>query len=560
MNDSRLSGNVLNGDSTSPKRGALGTMFLDLGITVAPSKDFKLYAEFRMQNIIGNFNYQGNTNQNGISLTTTNSLVDSRMIFRQIRAEGIIKKIIHYQIGDIDLGLSKYTLFNNSEIFNDYEAGLYQQRREIPRYENFQTDNLWRLQGVSAKTQINLKGPVRRIDLNIFGARTKMNLGDNVPDRLIVGGKLEVLQSKYLTLGANWINMFDIPRTIYDSLKIPYNYNNNVLTGTYKITPYNKGKFELNILGESGFSKNKYFISSMDSTSKKHDYFIDAGIKALYKPKKIQLTVSYINIGQDFTSPGAQTLCLLPTQSPLYFSKLNNGTTTRPLTIYDRLSDETIYNLRINPGLMKFIPVYGNVLPYGAATPNRSGIIYNIGRTIDTSNVLSYNVGGAFLTELVSEGDSTSRKLRKFVQVKGGITINISKLTGSSKTILFSVGGRYENTTRDGSASVNFSSVLADAGLTLEIFKNFYLMGGTKYLHGNGTEVITQRDIFGSISGYTPYNYNVDQLLVSGGLKLALFKNSFASVEYNRLMITDHNDSKQNYTLGNLLINFTLRY
>jgi hypothetical protein len=557
LSDNRLRGNVLKGDSLSPRRGAIGTMFLDLGILVQPSENFKILAEFRLRNVIG----QNNQSQvGGVTLVNYNSLIDTRMIFRQVRAEGNIKNIVQYQIGDINLGLTKYTLFNNYDMYNDFEADIYKERRVIPHYENFQTDNLWRLQGLTAKTQINFRGPLRSIDLKMFGTRTRLNNGDGVPDRFVVGGKMDVTQSKYLTLGVNWTSMFDVPGSTYDSLKIPYNYDNQVLTGNYKITPYNKNKFEFNILGESGISRNRYYIAEINTTSNKKDYFVDAGLKVIYKPKKVQLTASYINVGYNFTSPGAQSLRLRPFQAPQILAGQSNRTVTRMPTIYDRYTDETIYNQRLQPGLMAFNPLYGNVLPYGAATPNRSGLIFNLGKATDTSNTVSFNFGGALLSEIISEGDSVGMELRKFVQLKGGATLNISKLIGFQKAILLSAGGRYEKTSRAGGAAVNATTLLADAGLTAEILRGFYLMAGLKYLNGNGNELITLRDQFGTISGYTPVSLDFNEYVISGGLKLNLFKNSFASIEYNKLNVLYSKNNNMNYSIGNFFINFTLRF
>jgi hypothetical protein len=558
LSDNRLSGNILQGDSVSARRGALGSMYLDLGINVKPNEDFKILAEFRMRNVIGE---NGQTQVGGgVTLTSSNSLIDTRMIFRQVRAEGNIKKIIQYQIGDIDLGLTKYTLFNNSEIYHNFEGDIYKERRVIAHYENFQNGNLWRLQGVTAKTQINVRGPIRRIDANIFGVRTKINNGEAVPDRLMVGGKLEIMQSKFLTLGANWISMFDVPGSTYDSLKVAYNYNNQVLTGNFKITPVNSSKLELNVLGEVGFSDNRYYVGTLDSTSRKDDYFVDAGVRAHYKPRKIQLTASYINVGYDFTSPGAQTLRLRPTAAPYFLPMTFNNTSYRDPAIYDRYSDERIYNQRIQPGLMTFLPIYGNVLPYGAATPNRTGLVVDLERALDTTQVFSFQVGGAMLTEVVPEGDSATQQLRKFLQLKGGIAFNLSKLIGFKKAIVLSGGGRYENTSRSGTASVDFTTLLADGGITLEVFRKFYLLGGIKYLQGKGLEVITLRDQFGSVNGYSPYLRNIDQMVYSAGVKLSLFKNSFAGLEYNSLKVTNKDLPGLNYTLDNLFLNFTLRF
>ncbi len=560
LSDNRLEGNLLRGDSTSAKRGALGTMYLDLGITVKPSEDFKLLAEFRMRNVIGENGQQ----VGGVTLITRNSLIDTRMIFRQIRAEGSIKKIVHYQIGDIDLGLSKYTLYNNNDSYNDFESDIYKERRVIPHYENFQNGNNWRLQGAVAKTQINFKRPIRRIDASLFGTRTRQNssvVGQSViPDRFLLGGKLDVLQSKYLSLGANWIHMMDLPGSVYDSLNIAYNYNNQVLSGTYKITPYNKGKFEFNIQGEHGISKNSYYIASTDSTAVKSDYFVDAGIKAEYKPKKITLTASYINVGHNFISPGAQTLRLHPFGSPFFVSKTNNNQSTRDLTVFDRYSDDMVYNQRIQTGLMRFNPIFGNVLPYGNATPNRKGLIFNIGRTIDTTNILSYNLGGALLSEIVSEGDSIGQKLRQFTQIQGGVLLNIAKLINSKRAIKVSASTRYEQTTRTGFAFVNLKTLNSDLGASVELMKGLHVLGGLKYIQYSGTEVLTNRDVFGTINGYEIIIPNGNQTVLSGALRLDLFKNSFASVEYNKVSVVNADAEQNNYRLSNLFINITIKF
>lgn len=557
LSDNRMTGNILNDDSLSTRRGAMGTLFLDLGINIKPSESFKLLAELRMRNVIGADNQQ---TANGVTLVTRNTLIDTRVIFRQVRAEGLIRKVVSYQIGDIDLGLTKYTLYNNNESFSDYESEIFKQRRAIAQYENFQTANLWRLQGASAKAQVNVNGPIRKIDMHLFGTRTRLNNFDGVPDRFVSGSKIEITQSKYFTLGGNWTAMFDVPGSTDPALDTLNNYNNHVFTGNYKITPFNKNKFELSIVGENGVSKNSYFLKALDSTSHKQDFFVDAGIKAVLKTLNIATTVSYINVGHNFTSPGAQTLRLRPQGTSLYFAKLNNATTLRSLNVFDRYSDEAVYNQRLHTGLMAFLPVYGNVLPYGAATPNRTGLVYNVERSIDTANVISFNAGGALLSELVSEGDSTGKNLRKFNQVQGGLVLNLSKLIGTKKLILISSGGRFEKTLRKGDAYIDFTSTLLDGGLMIEVTRGLYLLGGIKSLKGSGTEVITLRDDFGSISGYSPYVYHVQQTVASGGIRLDMFKNSFAGVEYNNLDVKNKDDHSQNYAVGNLFVNFTLKF
>jgi hypothetical protein len=578
LGDYNLSGNILDGDTTSERRGAEGTMFFDFGIHCKPDENFKFLAEFRFRNQIGNLDPANTTSPAGAGVIQ-NNIINSRMLFRQVRVEGNLKKVVQYQMGDIDLGLTKYTVYNNDEIFKTYESDIYRTRREVSQYETFQNGNLWRLQGITAKTQINFNKAIQRVNLTMFGTRTKKNDFElAVLDRYLVGGKLDVTQSKFLSLGVNWSGFFDVlgtsGYTVSTTVISPtsqivineflsdtaYNYNNQVLSLSYKITPFDNDKYELNVMGESGFSKNRYFLASEDSTSKKDDYFIDAGLRLLYKPKKVELTASYINVGADFTSPGAQTLRLNPLGRTNILGSVDNRTAYRVPTIFERYASSFIYNQRIQTGLMMFLPLYGNVLPYGAATPNRSGIVFDLGKLNEPGQVLSASVGGAMLSEIVSEGDSTGNELRKFMQLKGGVALKVSNLIGYKRNITATVGGRYENTSRGGSNVVDYKSVLFDGGLTFEITKDLSLLGGVKYLHGNGTEVLTVRDVFGGISGFSPYISDITQTVVSGGIRIDLFNNSFASVEYNNIVAKNNLDVGENYSLGNLFFNFTLRF
>jgi hypothetical protein len=273
----------------------------------------------------------------------------------------------------------------------------------------------------------------------------------------------------------------------------------------------------------------------------------------------VELTTSYINVGPDFSSPGAQTLRLNPLGRTNLLGDVFNNTAYRVPTIFERYASDFIYNQRIQTGLMVFLPLYGNVLPYGAATPNRSGLVFNLGRLNEPDQVLSATAGGAMLSEIVAEGDSIS-ELRKFLQLKGGAAFKISKLIGLKRNITATAGARYESTTRTGAALVDYTSTLFDAGLTIEVTKDLNFLGGVKYLHGKGNEVITHRDLFGGISGFSPYLSDITQSVISGGIRIDLFTNSFASVEYNKVVVTNNMNVGTNYSLGNLFFNFTLRF
>ena len=80
-----LSGDRLNGDTTSSRKGNAGYALFDLGININPFKDFKVGAIIRTETQIGQFFQASNI-----------------INFRQLRIEGRIAKVVKYQIGDID--------------------------------------------------------------------------------------------------------------------------------------------------------------------------------------------------------------------------------------------------------------------------------------------------------------------------------------------------------------------------------------------------------------------------------------------------------------------------
>ena len=46
----------------------------------------------------------------------------------------------------------------------------------------------------------------------------------------------------------------------------------------------------------------------------------------------------------------------------------------RPPSAFDLVSDDQLYNQDLSSVLMVFNPIYSNILPFGDATPNRTGI------------------------------------------------------------------------------------------------------------------------------------------------------------------------------------------
>jgi hypothetical protein len=533
-------------DTTSKRKSTDGYTVFDLGVNAQPSEALRASAILRMKNAFGGFYGDG-----------------SALVFRQIRLDGIIAKKVKYEIGDIDLELTPYTLFNFNEMYHDYEADVFAIRRSVVAYENFNFGNKWRLQGAHAQSSFKFNKGIEKIGIRGFATRTKKSNYLNSPDRLLFGGRFDILQSKFFQVGANFVQMSDLPQTAMDTSVL---YKNSVTTFDGKFT-YGMDDLEIGILGEFGFSKNSFRTKGIKDTVKGNDYFYDATLYAKYKPLNVKLAVSYREVGYFFSSPsaqtrriydyGGQTTALFP--NPVNAPAIGNGAIqaagVRTPIMLDRMSDEYIRNTSIQTSLMNFLPQYNNITPYGQATPNRKGTTIALSGG-DGDRALKFDVIIDNLSEVVAE--EATGHLRKFLGVKGGGSLNLHKLLKFEKAITISGGLRYEKTTRDGVNNVNFTSQIIDMGLTVEVIKQLDLIGGYKYLTAKGNEYIALRNQFNIINSFYGFTgMNQSQGLLAYGIRYRFSKNTYFTAQG----ISSDNKftpSSVNYGISQLFLNYTM--
>ncbi len=530
-----LSGPVLNNDSLSERRSSNGYALFDFGINVAPYKELKVSTILRSRSQVGAFFGTGNLIQ-----------------FRQIRVEGNIAKVVKYQLGDIDVGMTKYTLYNPDESYQDHESEAFAMRRNIVAYENFNYGNNWRMQGAQFESSLLFGRFLERVKAKAILTRVRKAVATNIPDRYVMGGTLTVLQSKIIQLGVNYVTMFD---NVGSALDTAYSFSNRVITGEYKVA-LESNKILVNLSGEFGPSYFKYHVASKLKTEKYNDYFYDLGAAATYKPANLKLYGNYRNIGPLFSSPTAQTIRLFPFNTPTELSKLNNGTTGRQATMYDRMTQEGLYNQSIYIGLMQYLPIYGNVTPYGAATPNRQGITAGMSYS-DSSSIITLDAKIDKLSEIKAEG---TNKLRNFSAYQGGFNLDLGKLVASKKQLGISLGMRNEQTMRGGQAPINFKTNLINSGVNIEVLNKLDVLLGAKYLTGKGNELLAQRDLFNTILSFNDYIINSKQTILTGGLRYRFFKDSYLTFQYNHFDNHDSISAANNYKWGQIWGNMTLKF
>jgi len=545
-------------DTTSARKSTDGYTIFDLGVNAQPNETLRASATLRLQNSFGGFYGDG-----------------SQFIFRQLRLDGIIGKKVKYEIGDIDLSLSKYTLFNSNEIYNDYESDILAQRRSVVEYENFNFGNKWRLQGAHLETSLRFTSGIEKVGLRFFATRNRRYTPTQTPDRYMIGGRAELVQSRNIQIGGNYVYLFDAAGTVSS---VAQTNQNQVLTGDWKLNHFTDN-MDYSFYGELGQSNNLYSVTEKDSV-KTNDFFYDLGISAKYKPLLLKVFANYRNVGADFFSSGAQTRRMNDfgyngphgNNTLGLFDQLNNNQTQRgaypaaggPLTggatLLDYVSDQNLRNLNLRNTLMAFNPAYNNITPYGQATANRKGL--TLGASLGSAEkVIKADFVADLLSEVTTMGDSVSNALRKFTGLKGGAMVNIHKLLRYEKDIIFTVGARYEQTKRDGAAPVDLTSTLIDLGLTLEVVKNLDVIGGIKTINAKGNEFIYSRNAFNQIEKTNPYsnfNLNQNQLLYSFGARYRFSKNTYFTVNGVSQNVKFEDSSNQNYKINQIFFNYTM--
>jgi hypothetical protein len=524
---------------TSSQKGSGGYTLFDLGVNAKATDVLRAGVILRLKNQFGGFFSDG-----------------AFFEFRQLQMEGLIAKKVKYEIGDIYLKQTQYTLWNTDPIYNKYEAGIFSTRRDIVNYENFFIGNNWRMQGVNLKTQLNFKKGIESLGIRAYGGHTLRNNSATIPDRYFYGGRLDLTQSKYIRIAGNAAGISDIPGTVPNA---SVNYNNLVYTTDFDFTlEGDKIKFVLG--GEVGASH--FELRKRDSSYNFDDFFYDLGAKGTYKPWNLTVGGSYRDVGANFNSPMAQTRRLSAPGEviPSNFPTLSNGATGRSVGLFETYSQERrLYNQSISTTLMQYYIQYNMTEPYGKATPNRKG--FTIMGEVETPNkVLTASAEANFLSEGVSEGDSITMEKRKFTLIQGGLVLNVNKLINFEKMIAINGGIRTESSKRGGINTVDLSSSLIDLGLDIEVIKDLHLIGGAKLFNVKGNEVTATRDQWNQIKTFTPVQFNQSQTILAAGLRYDYGQGCYFSAHYHDVAFKDTQNDQNTYKMNQLFFAFGLKF
>lgn len=525
----KLEGDVVEQQDSIVNKGVGGYQLFDLGMNLEREGGFKANFILRAKNQFGGF-YGA-----GVSLN-----------YRQLYLEGVIAKGIKYKIGDLDLGLSPYTVSNSYSGMTKYESDIFKDRRGILEYENFITDeDTWRLQGVDFQGKVLFEKGIDDIGFKVFAVRTNPYNQIGATDRILFGGNLDVKQSDIFSLGLNTTYFSDLEISTQQQ-----NLTNLVLTAAPKVTLPLNDDMNVLVMGEFGTSSFKYEDVGVNQTESYGGSIVDAKVGFQHKPLEFKLTAGYKMVSKDFRSAAAQSMRYNETWDPTsssfqattLFSEVpvvvggNPTASFRQANLYDRYTQENIYYRNISAQLQQFNPIYGNATPYGEATPNRQGIVVDAGIGTEEKGY-EVDVKYQMLEEQeawLTSGDET----RKFSVIRAGGALYLGQLLDWDKLLTISASYNSESTTRDGANKIDLSSNLIDAGLVVEFLPNLDLLAGYKSLTSEGNEFYEHFDEFNiPMPGVTTLDIDSKQDIISAGLRFRFNENAALAANYNKVNI-----------------------
>ncbi len=525
-----LSGNVTDGDTKTRKSGLGGYDLFDLQTNISSDSAFTAMAVFRTKSDFGAF----------FGSSTTYK-------FRMFRVSGKVQDF-KYEIGDIRVQMTPFTVFNSVDMYNKYESEIFQIRRGISEYENLNQGNSWLLQGAHVAYGHNFN------DINVgaygFISRLVPTNDLSTSDRILAGGRLGVGFGDVIKVGGNYVGMYDNPIKT-----AAYLYSNHVGTGDFEYMKDGDASL-LTIKLEGGASSYKYQNNAGDTSKAYKDYFFDLNAGLVMKDAGLKFNLNVTDVGPYFNSPSAQTRRVLCNNMPSVFPSMANATLSRTGNLFDRMTDPTLYNSQIKGVLSTFRSEYNNAQPFGKATPNRQGA--SIGVSSDTTmKNISFEVGVDYLMEIVGEG--TTEK-RNFLVAKGGVKLDLGKMADVKRKIDFTLGGRMEKTSRDGSASVALMSTLVDAGLSFEVVKKVDLIIGYKTLMATGNEYQAPRDNYNQITNISSVNIKSTEGIASGAIQLRFSPSQAFSLQYNMINYNNSLVTANSYNISQFLVTYTGKF
>jgi hypothetical protein len=513
-----------------------GHVLADLGMHIRPNPNMEIAGMVRVRNDYGGF--WGS----GVSFDV-----------RQLMVKGVIGGVVRYQLGDINYRMTKFTMWNPDQELMTSAPTIFRQQFDVLNYDHFyDQENSWRQQGGAAEWGLVFNRWIKELQFHAVATRNKASNNSNVNDRLFTGGNVQLVQSKWLQLGVNYVNLFDVSGTSRNQTL----FQNPVLTGTADFN-WTHPKFTFHSDVEWGNSKTT--MKNDAEAPGKEGNFVEANASITQPAKGWKLFGSVSKVSVGFNSPGAQTKRIDFSGQPEAFQRVGNEQSLRPYSVLDIMRESAFYNLQLQPYLMEFAPKYDNITPYGAATPNRQG--FAIGAAWhNASKTFHAQLQQTMSQETKGEG---TLEAREFQRTEANIQYESNPAKTDIRKWAIQANWRMDQTNRSGTEyyrGVDLATSVGSLGMECEIFKKLDVLVGWQYIAYQGFDFTAVRNDYAEIFNFIEYDVDGKEIITAGGLRYRFGERAFLSAQVNLFDIQDQKQAANDYKVRQLMILYQINF
>jgi hypothetical protein len=208
---------------------------------------------------------------------------------------------------------------------------------------------------------------------------------------------------------------------------------------------------------------------------------------------------------------------------------------------------------------MAFDPKYDNITPYGAATPNRQGMIVGAEWTNNKQNL---TVGAEQLMLQESRGEGTLNP-RVFNRTTLEVRLENDKKVTTSRTWAVEASVRMDKTERDGTElyrGVELTTNTIGLGAEIEVFKKFDVLAGWQLIEYNGFDFIAQRDQYAQIINFNEYSVSGRESITAAGLRYRFSENSFLTTQVNLFDMNNGVTAERDHSLRQVMVLYSIKF
>lgn len=543
IQNTQLGGTLSETDTTTAPDLLDGEFLLDLKVNASPNEQTEVQTILRLRNEFGGFF------GSGMSIEV-----------RELFARGVVGNVFRYHVGDMDLKMSPYTLYQYQQEGTVHAAEIFKARQELIDYEQFYNgDGTRRMQGGKFDLGLSAGSFLQEINVSAFFTRVRGTDFFTLPTRFVGGATIELVNSQWGSLTGNYIQT-------YDALNIgnfARGIRNPVMTLAANINLLQNDKLALRFEGEMGQSSIYEGVLEEENQPEdlfnRDDTFAEGKLALDLKPQGLTIKAGFRDVGPDFFSMGAQSKRVDFRRTKVFYNRLGNERFLRQTNLFDINRDRSIYTYGLSDVLMAYDPRYGNTQPYGTATANRRGLTLELSYgTADST--LQLGVDFMQMSEIRGQG---TPELKSFTLARVYGDFHIHRLIQREEAITLTLGFQYENTSRGGSdiEQVGLTSSLLETGLQVELFENFDLLLGAKYLNSEGSDYVPQIVTFNEVRDFPPRLVVDDtESMIAGGLRYRFKEGVYLSAQWERFSTQRATALNNAYSIDQIFILYTMNF